>query len=346
MNCSKLTCKRALLYSVIPILSIAFLAGPRVSDDTTIKPRLDLPEDLTELRDQIDLDEDSIGNVKKVARKKITFYPTDSLEPKRTKYAVVVVHGFSSSRCDTTPWAEDVAKELGANLFATRVTGHGQEDSGELLDATVNAWVNDSAEAIQVGRKLCTDGVIVLGTSTGATALSWLLCQEEEDYRKGVVAGAFISPNYGVNHPDAYKLLSPWAEFFLKVSGKREKEALRGKTGPRLYSEVWYTSYPTYAAAPSVVLAKIAREARPLRVPIWIGFSKKDSVVIAKETEAFIDRQRESNARIVQMEFDDTEDTLNHIFVGDILAPKTTPVAVDAVVRFLREHRIAGAEQD
>ncbi len=131
----------------------------------------------------------------------------------------------------------------------------------------MNAWANDAAEGIQVGRKLCTDGVIVLGTSTGAPALSLLLCQEQEDYRKGVVAGAFISPNYGVNHPDAHKFLLPWAEFFLNLGGKREKEALRGETGPGENSEVCYTRYPTFAAAPSVVLAEKAREAPLLQVP-------------------------------------------------------------------------------
>jgi hypothetical protein len=46
------------------------------------------------------------------------------------------------------------------------------------------------------------------------------------------------------------------------------------------------------------------------------------------------------------MEFGDTEDPLNQIFVGDIPVPQTTPVAVDAVVNFLREHQIAKVDPE
>jgi hypothetical protein len=70
MNAFKLTSRRALLLSAAPILGIVFPAGPRVSDDTTIEARLALPDNLLELRDQIDLAEDSVGKVKEVARKK------------------------------------------------------------------------------------------------------------------------------------------------------------------------------------------------------------------------------------------------------------------------------------
>lgn len=339
--------RRALVLGGIVItLGIVFLAGPRVSDDLTIHLRSDFPDDLRELRNRIEEDESSIGNVKETARKRITFFQGDNAAPEKTRFAVVAVHGFSTSRGDTAPWAEQIANELGANLFETRVTGHGLEDSNSLLDATASAWLSDSAEAIEIGRKLSTDGVIVLGTSTGATALSWILCQEEEEYRRGVVAGAFLSPNFGVNHPDAHKLRWPWAEFLLKAKGKQKAEARRKNVESAMYPKVWYTSYPTYSAAPTVVLAEAAREAPILKVPVWIGYSKIDAVVLPWETEAFFDRQVKLGAKLVKKNYGDTEDRPhNHMFIGDILAPGTTGDAVDAVLGFLVKHEIVKEEE-
>lgn len=337
---------RALVLGVVVAIGIVVLAGPRVSNDLTIHVSSDLPNDLRELRNRIEEDEDAIGNVKEIARKKITFFQGDSGGPKKTKFAVVAVHGFSTSRGDTAPWAERIAHELGANLFETRVKGHGLEDSNALLDATANAWLSDSAEAIEIGRKLSTDGVIVLGTSTGATALSWILCQEDQKYRRGVIAGAFLSPNFGINHPDAGKLRWPWAKFLLKVKGKEESEARRKDVESANYPDVWYTRYPTYAAAATVVLADVAREAPVLKVPVWIGYSNKDAVVKGEEIEDFFDRQMKLGAALVKKDYGDTEDgPHHHMFVGDILAPGTTGDAVDAVLGFLVKHEVVKEEE-
>ena len=44
---------------------------------------------------------------------------------KRTPIAVVHLHGFSASRQETAPLADVVADALGANLYETRLSGHG-----------------------------------------------------------------------------------------------------------------------------------------------------------------------------------------------------------------------------
>ena len=56
---------------------------------------------------------------------------------------------------------------LGANLFYTRLTGHGQ-DGAAMAEGSVNAWINDYAEAMAIGRAI-GDKVVVIGTSTGAS---------------------------------------------------------------------------------------------------------------------------------------------------------------------------------
>ena len=45
----------------------------------------------------------------------------------KTPISIIYLHGFSSSYQDTFPLCEIVAKQLGANLFYTRLSGHGRD---------------------------------------------------------------------------------------------------------------------------------------------------------------------------------------------------------------------------
>ena len=55
--------------------------------------------------------------------KRVTWYG----EPgERTAWVVVSLHGFSATRQETAPLAERVATALAANLFETRLSGHGR----------------------------------------------------------------------------------------------------------------------------------------------------------------------------------------------------------------------------
>ena len=73
------------------------------------------------------------------------------------------------------PLPDKVAAALGANLFYTRLTGHGQ-DGAAMAEGSVNAWINDYAEAIAIGRAI-GDKVVVIGTSTGASLATWAASQ-------------------------------------------------------------------------------------------------------------------------------------------------------------------------
>lgn len=65
---------------------------------------------------------------------------------------LVYLHGISATRQETAALAEIVAKRLEANLFYTRLTGHGR--TGEaLLDGSVRAWFNDTVEAFDIGQR-------------------------------------------------------------------------------------------------------------------------------------------------------------------------------------------------
>jgi alpha-beta hydrolase superfamily lysophospholipase len=110
----------------------------------------------------------------------------------RTDMAVVYVHGFSATRQETAPLADLVANRLKANLFYTRLTGHGR--SGEaMLKGSVNAWLNDTVEAFEIGKRLGRK-VIMMGTSTGGSAVTWMAAQPGTN---ALSACILISPNFG-----------------------------------------------------------------------------------------------------------------------------------------------------
>ena len=68
----------------------------------------------------------------------------------RTPIALVYVHGFSADRHEVDPLVSRIAEALGANVFYTRLKGHGR-DGAALAEAMVEAWLDDVAGAGAVG---------------------------------------------------------------------------------------------------------------------------------------------------------------------------------------------------
>ena len=113
-------------------LSILFLAGPRVKVDATLRA-VDLPEDLDRY---LAASEAQFADIVPNTEKAIIWAGASHV---KTPVSVVYLHGFSATRQEVVPLADIVAAELGANLFYTRLTGHGR--SGEAMaEATVNDW--------------------------------------------------------------------------------------------------------------------------------------------------------------------------------------------------------------
>ncbi|MEL6349523.1 MAG: alpha/beta hydrolase, partial [Myxococcota bacterium] len=65
----------------------------------------------------------------------------------RTPLSIVYIHGFSASRPEISPVCERVSEALNANLYFTRLQGHGRSSLDAMADATVEGWLTDMAEA-------------------------------------------------------------------------------------------------------------------------------------------------------------------------------------------------------
>ena len=244
-----------------------------------------------------------------------------------TEYSVVNLHGFSATRQEIAPTAELVAERLGANLFETRLTGHGH---GRLPMHEVRAehWLADGVEALGVGAAIGRK-IVVIGTSTGSTLA---LALADHELMKRVSALVLISPNMGPADPKAMWLTRPAGPLLARLLAGDTRSWTAHNAEQERY---WSTSYPT--AATVEVMRLVDRAARlaenPLSQPVLMILSPGDTVISPARARATFDGLDTPHKKLLLI--DDSGDPSSHILAGDILSPQTTQRVVDAIVRFV-----------
>lgn len=313
--------KNALRIVLAAILMLTFfLSGPRVDLDATVHP-LALPRDLDSYLERT---ESTCQALVPGTEKKIVWARTPG---EQSALALVYVHGFSASRQDTAPLAEMVARRLDANLFSTRLTGHGC--GGEAMSTgSVQAWVNDLHEAMEIGRRLGRR-VVLMGISTGGTLALWQAARENPE---AVAALVLLSPNFGPADRRTVILTWPW--------GAQLAELLVGKT--RSWQPVneeqgryWTSSYPVRALLPMMGMVKLVRslELEEVRIPTLVVYSPEDKLVdVTAILAAF---HRLGAARKLLVACPGVGDPYGHVLAGDILSPVTTEPVASSVVDFV-----------
>ncbi|NNL62879.1 MAG: alpha/beta fold hydrolase, partial [Woeseiaceae bacterium] len=245
----------------------------------------------------------------------------------RTRYSVVYLHGFSATRQEIAPTAERVADRLGANLFETRLTGHGH---GRLPMHEVRAedWLADGVEALGIGAAI-GDEVIVIGTSTGSTLA---LALADHELMQQVAALILISPNMAPADPKALWLTRPAGPLLARLIAGNTRSWTAHNAEQERY---WSTSYPTDATVEVMRLVDLAgrRAAQPLPPPVLMMLSPDDSVISPARARTTFDELDAPHKKLV--EFADSSDPSSHILAGRILSPDTTGRVVDDIVRFV-----------
>jgi esterase/lipase len=188
-----------------------------------------------------------------------------------TPLAVVFIHGFTASARELSPYPEEVAKALGANFHATRLSGHGQ-DGAAMGRATLAEWRQDVAEALEVGRRI-GDEVLAIACSTGATLLALALAGGEAP--RGAV---MVSPNFALASRRLQAAISvPFASAWAPA-------LLRGEWGEDLdgeLAEVWTGRHPVTAYLPMADAIRALRRADlgAIRVPALFAVCPQDRVI-------------------------------------------------------------------
>ena len=292
---------------------------PCLSDNT-------IPESLQLLDDCLQDSESRVSGIREGCEKKIVWH-NNQRQPR--DLAIVYLHGFSASRMETWPLFDRLAETIGANLFYTRLTGHGQ-DGRALAEATVKDWLNDGMEAVAIGRRL-GGKIILAGMSTGATLAVWLAAQPS--VAPLVHSLILLSPNFLPKNPLAALTLWPPA--------LRGYERLFGgwrcfTVSNAVQAQYWTVRYPLQAVATMMKLVCLSwrTSLKNAGMPVLMMINPWDRVI---NVPLAITRFRGfSSPRKRLVMFTGNKDVGRHVLAGDILSPEATDKALGVLVRFLQ----------
>jgi len=249
----------------------------------------------------------------------------DPAERAPTPIALVYLHGFSGDKHELEPVVSDLARQIGANAYFARLTGHAQ-DGEALAAATVDDWLADAAAAVAVGGRI-GERVVLIATSTGGTLALWAAARPESAGR--IDALVLVSPNLGLRDSRSEILLWPWGGLAVRLLEGRERcFAAVNETQARH----WTTCYPTRALVPMMATVDLVRELdlAVVTVPTLVFYSERDEIVDPAVTVRLL------GGRATMKNVTDSGDPAQHILAGDILSPGTTDRVREEIAEFLR----------
>lgn len=307
-------------------LLLFFFFGPREPVVTTL--RFDPAHIGSNPEAYLAASEAKYDDIREGLQKEIIWHDPDTKQ--QTDLAIIYLHGFSSSKVETRPVPDRVARALGANLFLTRLTGHGRRGSA-MAEATAQDWLDDTAEAIEIGRRI-GKRVLILSTSTGGTAAAF--AAQHGDLARDVAGIVFISPNFGVNMPGADMVNMPWARMFVPMMLGPIRDV--SSTNPE-YEYGWTTRYPTTALIPMTALVQHVR-ALPFAgaaMPALFMHAPDDQVVKPSESRKIMQQWGGPTAWI---DVNGTRGPTHHVIAGDIVNPEKTDEAVAHILGWAETH--------
>ena len=313
---------------ILALLAATVGLGPTEPVDETITfKEADLGADLDSY---LSKSEGAVAGIIEGAEKQIIW--SDPNSKAKTPISLVYLHGFSATLEETRPMPDIMAKDLGANIFYTRLTGHGQ-DGEALAKATVNDWYNDTAEALAIGRAI-GEKVIVIGVSTGATFATWAAASDQTELMTDVAGMILVSPNYGINNPSAGLLTLGAARHWvpLVAGAQRSFDTVNDQ-----HAKWWTSSYPTVALLPMMASVEhvAALDVENVSVPALFIYHPADQVIrpdLAREfAERWGTKTKAGEATLIH-EVLEAEDRYDHVIAGRILSPSNSePLAKRAV---------------
>jgi len=312
--------------AALTVLTGIFLAGPRFEFGPTVPTQRALPpNNIDELEDWLAKSEAAFPAIKPGNAKAIVWVAPHK---QRTPWSVVYLHGFSASRLETAPLADRVATALGANVFHTRLTGHGLP--GEFMGtATAQDWMADAVEAVRIGQVL-GERVLVISCSTGATLATWLATSVDGSR---VAAHTFLSPNFGPKDKRSEILNGPWGQrIALAIEGET-----RGWTAESAAEEqAWTSRYPTRALFPMMGLVKRVRESdlSLFQTPVLVLYSEQDSTVDPVETQSAFIRMGSPLKSLEAVTYSHSKG--QHVLAGAIKDPQAVQPMAESIVKWVQ----------
>ena len=291
------------------VLVLIVIAPAKLSNKSQV---VNIEGDLTDWLEQSESRANANEALIPETAKRIRWYK--EIRNRKTQHSIVYLHGFSATRQEIAPVGAMVADALGANLFETRLAGHGHLQH-PLEGVRAENWVHDAAEALTIGAMI-GERVIVMGTSTGATLALAMVGHPSFEAVSTIV---LLSPNFAVQDTKAEFLTWPGGpQLAYLVAGQTRSWTAQNE----LQARYWSTTYPMAAAIEMMRLVKFVRGRLPLQLEqsVLTIYSPADTVVdidwIIKGFEQLDSPRKE----LVKMA--GSEDQSNHVLAGDIMAPE------------------------
>lgn len=246
----------------------------------------------------------------------------------QTDFVVVYVHGFSATKAEVRPLPDLVAQALGAHLFLTRLTGHGQ-DGAAMGEATLQDWRADMVEVAEMAA-LLGKKVILMGCSTGCPLIVSALA-DGVIARESVVGVVCCSPNFGLRHKVAQLVLDmplshiwgPWI-----AGAQRSFDPISPE-----HEAFWTLRYPIKSVRPMGQAVRAARavDAAAIHVPAFVALNADDQVISPKRARAVMGRWG-GDVMWYPLIQTPQDDKMGHVMAGDVLSPGQTKPLAAAIV--------------
>ena len=245
----------------------------------------------------------------------------------QTPVSIVYFPGYTATRGEISPAVDRIAQALGANLFFSRPTGQGVGFEGH-HNVTMNDWVNDGLEALEIGRKLGRK-VVLVATSTGGTLATWLTLGPAA---ARVAAIILVSPNLTPANSKTEMLLWPGKEMWLSwfVGGTVTFEARN-----ELQARYLDLTHHSHSLIPMMQLVQLARKSDFSRwpTPSLVVYDPEDTVVNEAVTVKLFSQAPPWLVTLHSWTAAPGDD--HHVLAGDALSPGGTDNFVALAVRYL-----------
>ena len=215
------------------------------------------------------------------AKKKIIWFDDTKV---KTEYSIVYLHGSFATGVQQEDVLVKIAKRLEANLFISRLTGHGSGfESTKSIEA--KNFLEDAAEAVAVGNQI-GNKVILMGFSAGGTFA--LMATKDQKLNKKI---------------DHLVLVAPWTPkltlpYFIAATGLFFKSQYKFNF-PRMFNlsneewgPFWVNEFHRTLPRQLWVAAFSGRKLKfqETTIPLLVFYEEKDKVVNAVGVKKIFER--------------------------------------------------------